>query len=320
MLDVRATIATVALAVVLAGCDTVEERADAPRADANAAAGPSALGVSEDVGLNYGSIGNAGVLFSRLDQELKNWSAAQARLDAAGEIAAKRSLDALARGNFTMLGDALVGKDPHQRAIAAMALGFSGEARAVPPLEAALGDERAAVRANAAAGLGLLGIAGSGVQSLAARLEGDPDPAVRSAAGYALSLVLRPGEDHGATGALIKGTADPVPSVRAHAALALGMVKSRFAVPTLSSRCLLDAHPLVRYNAALALGHIKDPRASAALAETLARDADPGPRAAAAWALEAITGQKLGEDPVAWRAWIDAHLGDLQASPDPTGR
>src|SRR5947207_2485303 len=94
----------------------------------------------------------------------------------------------------------------------------------------------------------------------------DPMPIIRATAASAL-LSLPPDE---AATALIPLLADKDEFVRQHVAYALGMTRSRTAVPPLVERLRLDKRDSVRAAAGIALGQIGDQTAVIPLAETLA--------------------------------------------------
>jgi len=292
---------------MLGGCQP-EERAE-PR--------PRAVSVSEDVTLNYRSIDNPIVLFARLDQEIKHWQAGKNSGDHSRVLSKEVLLEELTRGNFSALASSLKKDKESFRRIAAMALGFSHEARAIAPLVEALRDSSPQVRSNTLISLGNLHQESTPVKPITEMLLLDKDPSVRSHAAYALFLILKPQRDRGCMMPLIKATEDPDPSVRAHAALALASIQSDFAVPTLTSRSLFDEHLSVRYNAALALGEIGSRDAIAPLVEALKRDRHPQVRKAVAAALHKLTGKNFGQNSARWNVWIKANLGDLQREAGP---
>ncbi len=82
---------------------------------------------------------------------------------------------------------------------------------------------------------------------------------------------------------------DDHPHVRSTAAFALGRIESPRTTPALV-QALRDGHPDVRINAAWALAEIEDREAVMALVQVLSNDGDARVRRAAAWALGEILG------------------------------
>lgn len=97
---------------------------------------------------------------------------------------------------------------------------------------------------------------------------------------------------------------DPAPEVRWRAAWAIGRLG--LARPGLL-RALNDPSPRVAERAAWATGRAGDPGAVPALIEALG--GEPLVAVSAEAALNALTGQRLGRDPAAWRAWVNATPG-----------
>ena len=108
----------------------------------------------------------------------------------------------------------------------------------------------------------------------------DPDPMVRGRTIAALGHL----EDQSALPDLIAALMDPVPSVRRQAALALGRVGGPAAIPPLV-RALKDPSPPVRENAIVALGYIRRASGLRAVAKMVA-DSEPLVRLAAVQVLE----------------------------------
>ena len=178
---------------------------------------------------------------------------ASAALDDADLNVRLTALDACLGFGLPALGEKLIpwlsDGERRLRLAAAVALGESPNARAVPSLGRALGDGDAAVRGAAAAALGKSG---------------------------APEAVL----------ALLGHLDDGVPEVRRVVALALGdLGDSRAVVPLIGK--IQDARPAVREAVARALAQLADKRSSAALVLAL-RDSDEGVRVAALAALARI--------------------------------
>jgi hypothetical protein len=118
--------------------------------------------------------------------------------------------------------------DEEIRAIAAEVLGEIGDARAVEPLIAALGDAEAGVRANTAAALGWISDARA-VEPLVASMR-DAEAKVRIYAAVALGQIGEP-----AVGSLIAALRDADEGVRVRAAEVLGRIGDARAVAPLIS-------------------------------------------------------------------------------------
>jgi HEAT repeat protein len=154
-----------------------------------------------------------------------------------------------------------------------------GVRAAIKPLIAALEDEDAVVRANAAASLGWIGEPGAAKPLL--RCLQDEDERCRSAAALALGMLhtavaLRP---------LASALGDPSPMVRQQAAEALGELAEPVTTELLLDVLSDEEETLeVRAAAARALGNLRVPQAIPALRELLAAP-EPALRAAAIEAL-----------------------------------
>ena len=168
-------------------------------------------------------------------------------------------------GTFEFLLDVLKDRDREVRWQAVLALGGTGDKRAVEPLMGVLKDigEDMLVRGSAANALVEIG-----------------EPAVRP---------------------LIKALRDEDVEVRWNAAAALGKIGDRRAVKPLI-KALKDDDIIVRLFAAGALGDIGDERAVESLIEEL-KDEGEDVRRNAAEALEKITGEDFGEEHSKWRNW-----------------
>ncbi|MEM7585442.1 MAG: M56 family metallopeptidase [Acidobacteriota bacterium] len=167
------------------------------------------------------------------------------------------------------------------RAQAAHALGSVEDATAVPALALAVREDASeTVREQAAWSLGMIEDA-SAVPALRDALS-DPSESVREQAAWSLGMIESPD----AVEALGAALGDPATQVREQAAWALGMIESSSAVPKLIT-ALDDAAPSVREQAAWALGLVESPEAVTKLSEALA-DPSHSVRHQAAWALGMI--------------------------------
>jgi HEAT repeat protein len=181
------------------------------------------------------------------------------------------------------------------------------KAAAIKRLHESLGAKDVEIRRRAALTLGRLGDH-AGVPVMAADLA--------TATGHDrdnVLVALRILKDPKAIPALRGALKDPSPYVRGIAAAALGELKAGEAYGDLVALTKdkaveenkgLNCFPITPADlACYALGALGDPRAVPVLIDLLA---DNQTRGSARQALEALTKQKLGEDPQAWRKWWEA--------------
>lgn len=210
---------------------------------------------------------------------------------------------------------------------AAFALGKTGK-NAVVDLLLTLRSENPQVRSRAARALGISRDP-RGIQYLIQRL-GDADPGVRAAASAALlhfpedeivpNLIQVLENEQGnqrsmavyllgklknaaAYDALVTLTEHQTPELRAAAALSLGQLHDKRAINILRD-LLKDPIPYVRSNSAYALGNYTSRKTILALIDALG-DQDESVNSAALESLHRITGQELGNDPTAWKSWLN---------------
>jgi len=214
-----------------------------------------------------------------------------------------------------LLLDWLRSEDASQRREAAIALARHKDARLIEPLLAALSDEDATVRANAAAGLGE-NRAEAARDVLIDRLRRDPHELVRERAATALAQI----GGEAALLALLDATDDPATFTRNRVLYVLGASRDPRAVEPLIE-ALDHAEVSTQGVAAWALGAVGDPRAFDPLTGLLSVTA-PELRGNAAWALGELADARaiplllpLLADPVpevrGKVAWALGALGEL---------
>lgn len=152
--------------------------------------------------------------------------------------------------------DELASPSPKNRAIAAIALGFTGDPTAVGPMLAALGDSDSLVRNNALVGLGILGHGETPMARLCYLLETDPDPWTRNNAAFAIQAVVAAGgTDDCVLTSCREALVDLEPGVRAQSASVLGLLVDSDSVEDLDD-LLYDEVRLVSAAASAALANI----------------------------------------------------------------
>ncbi len=197
---------------------------------------------------------------------------------------------------------------PQNRAIAAVALGFTGEELVLSPLLAALSDEDETVLQNALMGIGLLASPDTPVAPVAYQLRTHSDPRTRNNAAYALHRLAGTGvRNEELLSAARAALADEEPGVRAQAASLLGLL-----VDTLSAQALgdllYDEKPLVSAAAASALAHLgkQAPETKGECARLLvaAFERGDGPlRRRVRSELVSLNQDDLGDEVDRWREW-----------------
>lgn len=250
-------------------------------------------------------------LFPELDDLIKKWVTAQAQEQYGVSSAWKGQLQELSRSHFSMIVEGLSGNDPFHQAVAAAALGFSNDVRAIPYLLEAVANGSPAVRCNAALGMGQIEFSGLPQEisqkvatALTRSLEKDPDEAVRGMAAFAISQVVSEETDWGALPYLLDAIGDKSPNVRNHVVLALGKIRHPEGIKAIIAGALDDENPGVRYNAIRALSRAESDEVdiSVVLVKKL-RDPSPVVAGAAYYVLKYRTGQDLGPTPEKWEEW-----------------
>jgi HEAT repeat protein len=225
-----------------------------------------------------------------------------------GSQAWRERLAALPKADATQAATALLkDADAAVRAAAAAMLGMLKAPSAVPALIQALADPSVSVRAQAGEALGALGDR----QATAAVLRAlqDPEAGVREAAAVALGQLADPL----ALDSLLKVLDSPDWQLRRAAAQGLGGFPDARAGQALQRLGRSDPHWCVRRTAVSALGRRGDKSVAPALIWAL-EDEHWSVRSSAHESLVAVTSQKFGDSPEAWRAWWARQPG-AQARP-----
>ncbi len=205
-----------------------------------------------------------------------------------------------------MLANALEDKTSPRRHAAAMALGKTGDIRAIRPLENALNDEDSHVRVAAVEALSQIGSAQSSNALL--NLLNDPDHLVRAATIESLGRMGDPRIVEYIGNSLIQ---DPSWDVRKLAVEALGRIKDDGATQLLW-QALRDADHDVRQTAATSLGQIPDPRSIGPLVLAL-KDENSSVRQSAKGSLRQIDRQwEISPGALAVVPELEASLNDRE--------
>jgi hypothetical protein len=255
---------------------------------------------------------STGFLLTRLDGLLGAWNNIFLTATDPGDEGRARILEEriakLATENSIILQTELETGPPHNRQVAALALGFAVGSRSLSPLIVALEDPDPAVARNAAFGLGILGDPGTPLGGLVAQLRESEQPENRSNAAWALFRLLRRGaEGQGVVEAARQGLLDSEPGVRSHCVLILAHENDLKSVPTIALQ-LRDEKPHCARAASRALAYMgtHDPHAKGACARALTSgliQVDAGIRKAVLTDLERLAGRNYGDDLEAWVEW-----------------
>ncbi|MFK5956979.1 MAG: HEAT repeat domain-containing protein [Planctomycetota bacterium] len=251
---------------------------------------------------------NIGRLIVECDRHLRAWAdaMAQVRSPKNQELVqyTTQSLGVLVAKNRSLLESQAVSGATRNRGIACAALGFSGDNRVTPLLLNGVSSGDPEVIAKALLGLGVLADPYTSMAPIhAAVIAPNASNEVLSNAAFAIfQIAIKTGADTNGTmgSALLSLIHSPDPSVRAQAALALGLIRSNLALPQLTDLLAGDMAPDVRTAAAYGLGQIGSTASTRPLANAL-RDPSELTAGAARAALVRIHGRDLGPDPDSWR-------------------
>lgn len=236
-----------------------------------------------------------------LERSIDNWWEARHKRQYGTQESLETMLRTYTRDHLDeILSDLQYGSIRHRR-IAAVALGFSGSARAADPLYAALGDAYPDVVKHSLLGLWLLVRPGPKVSAprvISSRdLPGgatyaadkvtietarilpflqNPNPDLRANAALVISQALRNGQkvQDETVLSLINAREDRNEATRVHVVAALGQTGSDLAFPHLVRAVLDDPIALVRIRAAHGLARLDNPAAAAYLIQVLGKPAE----------------------------------------------
>lgn len=205
--------------------------------------------------------------------------------------------------------DELEGGPPTNRAVAAVALGFTGDPGVMSPLYDALSDQDGDVVHSALLGLGKLGDPSTPPAEICYLLRNDPDPWIRNNAAYALQSIVSAGAPASAlvVRSCREALLDDEAGVRAQCAVVLGQAVVADAVDELGDM-LYDEKELPAAAAASALARIgrehleSKGRCARLLADGLDR-VDEERRPVLLRELEVLSEASLGDEAEPWREW-----------------
>lgn len=259
----------------------------------------------------------ADALFKRVTTLLEQYNIALGTGEGLPLDAVTNDLRKLAAAEFDRLLAGLGSADTVRQGDAAFALGFSRRREAVAPLITACGSPDAVVRANAIAGLGMLGFE-DGAAPVFERLLNDAEAEVRTAALFGLRTLVDETKDLGLLPAVLARLSDPAIGVRNEALILLRDMKRKEAVGPILAKTIKDPEPLVRANAALAVGSVGPAvakQATPALIEVL-RDEESKVVEGAWKALTTINQKDFDRSYTSWRDWYEDELRHHWSCPD----
>ncbi|HET6204723.1 MAG TPA: HEAT repeat domain-containing protein [Planctomycetota bacterium] len=242
-----------------------------------------------------------GVVLTTLDNHLVAWNLAKLETPTTENLTRLHGIEVVirteARAQVEALLEQLRSGPPRNRRIAAAALGFAQDPRAVEALLEAAGDADGDLANNALVGLGALA-APSGprtegllppLEPLFRMLEESTDGLRRTNAAFAIKRAVEAGARCPALRErLVAALADGEGGVRAQCAAALGALGDAATAEALLARSE-DPDPVVRASAAFALGCLRVESARGRL-EQLRLASEPGVREAARSALRLLDG------------------------------
>jgi HEAT repeat protein len=284
------------VAVLLGACASTPD----PAAEAGSEKPPRIRVAREEAepGTNFGRETSPELLFLQLDRQLRTY-----RDPGTNTLARQNMRPVLARyvdANFDLIAQALKGDNVKHRMVAAWALGYSRDPRAMPSLLTLLHDRSPKVRANALHGLATLGDPATPIKPVVVCFS-DADASVRCNAARAVREILEPGSGIEVIVPLTGLLTDDDHLVRLAAVGALGKIGRPECLGFLIS-ALQDEMPLIRSQAALALGKTGDPACVSSLIDSLKTEKIPVVVSAVVKALESLTGQSFAKRSE-WIAW-----------------
>lgn len=253
-----------------------------------------------------------GFFLLEFDESLRTWQDLKLRAEGPRAEATLRALENdLARRSQqrqAALVRELESGPPQNRSVAAAALGFTRDPKALSPLLGALADPDVEVQSNALLALGLLEQAETPLGEILRCFRTSRETSVRNNAAYALQRIVARGARHEELfDACVSGLADEDPFVRAQTASVLGLMGEMRAIGPLSG-AIYDDDGLASAAAAHALTIVgqrvleaKGP-AARALAASLER-IPSGQREVVERALVRLHDGIVLSDAEEWRAW-----------------
>jgi hypothetical protein len=250
-----------------------------------------------------------GRLIVDCDRHLRAWSDAMAapRSEDNQQVVTytAQALGVLVLKNRAVLENQAITGAPRNRGIASAALGFCGDPAVLPLVLNNVGSTESEVVAKSLLGIGMLSVPNTPIGPIYTALNSPVGtPEVESNAAFALfqlATLSKTDTDGTMSSTLLGLLSSPQSSVRAQAALSLGLIKANLAIPPVTDLLAADPNPEVRTAAAFALGQIGSVASTRPLVAALS---DPSPLTAgtARGALTRIHGRDLGPDAESWRA------------------
>jgi hypothetical protein len=253
-----------------------------------------------------------GKILAELDEQMRAWNnkylSAQTAEDRIKTKKLEESLMALAHKHTAELIEQLESGPPSNRVIAASALGFTKDPKALSPLLAALDDPHDEVVGNALLGLMLLSDKETPLDAICRLMQTSRDEGVRRNAAQCLAALVDVGDRADCVLPAVRvGLADTEPVVRSQCCLILATLVDKSSVQALCDR-LYDDVPLVVASAARAVSYLglqsltDKGTCARALAKSYSENRGPM-RAQIRHALVELAGSDHGNEPEEWVAW-----------------
>lgn len=242
-------------------------------------------------------------LLMHIDALLQKWQQAQRKQDHAVAMHTEKELEEISRGHFSFLIKSL---NSDKSSIAAMALGFSSDIRAIPSLEDSLQHGNLMTRCNAAMALGHIGSDNVTMDVLTKILaQEDEDEDVRAMVAFAIAQCTRHDKDFGSLSTLHKVLSDRSSLVKNNAIIALRKIGKKESGKNILATTINDEHPIVRYNSLLALLNVSDwDTAKIAIVKRM-RDPMEDVAHTAFQVATILSGKKYGEDVAKWEEYVN---------------